>query len=60
MLKPCDGNCHPHIGEVQTVHVWHGSTDWGKFNYCEYAIGVDEQQGFTIEVITDGERRAEC
>jgi hypothetical protein len=47
----CEGECDKHYGEVQHVHVFTLSQDWGYFNYCDNAIAKDRSNGFTVEII---------
>lgn len=50
----CDGSCQEHRGQVRRVKV---SAKWlpmpWYFNYCEEAIEIDEQAGFTVDELKE-------
>ena len=50
MIRPftCEGRCESHVGIVKRVQVYHGSKDWGHWNYCYNAISEDKKRGMTI------------
>ena len=53
-MSKCDGNCIRHQGEIKRVRVFGPVADWGEFNYCDYAVMVDRQAGFTVvEVVPE-------
>ena len=35
-------------GEVEEVHLWDGTKDWGKWTYCRKIIMHECQRGFQI------------
>lgn len=54
MSKKCEGMCcfnHNDNAdrEVRTVRVVsNGGRDWGEFTYCDEAVEIDQDNGFTV------------
>jgi hypothetical protein len=45
----CEGLCSIHQGEIRKVNVIDSDGfNWGYFNYCDKAIEIDRENGFTV------------
>lgn len=56
----CDGDCVNrtgfHEGVCSVVEVWgRPKQSWGTYSYCHNAIKCDERNGYTVEILEEGE-----
>ena len=52
----CEGACEEHQGEVKSYIVSRINFGTMEFNYCDEAVRIDRDNGFTVELkTTEGE-----
>lgn len=53
-MHKCQGACEKHIGIVRLYNVKaEDGFDWSDYWYCDEAVSIDTENGFSVELIKE-------